>query len=111
MLRSDALILPLKKFPDPYRGISAKLYEYQAASKPILCISDGAPKEYIEKTGSGITIEPGDYVTLAKKILYLKNNKHISKKYGENGHQYVKDNLDILKIGLKMKDELMSIMR
>ncbi len=38
---ADALILPLAEFKKPYRGMSSKLYEYQAVGRPIICCSKG----------------------------------------------------------------------
>ena len=44
---ADALILPLVNFKTPYRGMSSKLYEYQAVGKPIICCSKGIPEVYV----------------------------------------------------------------
>ena len=68
---ADMLILPLRNFGKPYLGISSKIYEYQAVGKPIICCAIGQPAEYIRKTRSGIVVNPGDYKSLAKEILYI----------------------------------------
>ena len=47
--QSNVLILPLAKFKTPYRGMSSKLYEYQAVGKPIICCSNGMPSDYVVK--------------------------------------------------------------
>ena len=99
---ADALILPLKDFGNPYLGISSKLYEYQAAGKPIICCADGQPAKYVKETGSGIVVKPGSYESLAKSVLYLKENLKLTEKLGKNGRRYVEDNLSIEKIGLQM---------
>lgn len=100
---ADALILPLKDSGKPYLGISSKLYEYQAVGKPIICCAAGQPAEYIKETNSGIVVKPGDYQSLAKAILYLKDNPEITRKLGYNGRQYVEENILIEKIGFDMK--------
>ena len=100
--KADVLLLPLRDFGKPYLGISSKLYEYQAVGKPIICCAEGLPAEYIDKTKSGLVVKPGDYESLAKAILYLKENKDIAKKLGISGRQYVMNNLIICKIGLKL---------
>ena len=99
---ADALILPLRDFGTPYLGISSKLYEYQAAGKPIICCAMGQPAEYISKTGSGVIVKPGDYKALTKAILYLRENSDVARKLGISGRRYIEDNLSIEKIGLKM---------
>jgi len=98
---ADALLLPLKDFGRPYLGISSKLYEYQAVSKPIICCAEGQPAEYVKETNSGIVVKPGDYEALAKAVLYLKNNSDLAKKLGGSGRKYVENNLSVDKIGLK----------
>jgi len=99
---ADALLLPLRDFGRPYLGISSKLYEYQAVSKPVICCADGQPAEYVKETNSGIAVKPGDYEALAKAILYLKNNSDLARKLGNSGRRYVEDALSIEKIGKEM---------
>ena len=98
---ADALMLPLRDFGRPYLGISSKLYEYQAAGKPIICCAYGQPAEYVKETKSGIVVKPGDHEALAKAILYLKENPEIAEELGGNGRRYVEDKLSIEKIGLQ----------
>jgi glycosyltransferase involved in cell wall biosynthesis len=105
---ADVLILPLKDFGAPYLGISSKLYEYQAMAKPIICIADGQPADYIKETCSGIIVKPGNYDELVKAILYLKDNPSDARKMGLSGRDYVVDNMSIEQIGFKMKKMLNS---
>ena len=100
---SDALLLPLSGLEFVEMGISSKLYEYQAAGKPIICCSSGQPGRYVSETKSGIVVKPGDYEALAKSILYLRENQGVAKKLGTSGRRYVENNLTIEKIGLKME--------
>ncbi|MEM4523299.1 MAG: glycosyltransferase, partial [Nitrososphaeria archaeon] len=93
----------LKNFGKPYLGISTKLYEYQAVAKPIICCCEGQPADYVKETKSGIVIKPGDYKSLAKAIIYLKQNPEIALRMGLSGRCYVEANLTIDKIGLQMK--------
>jgi glycosyltransferase involved in cell wall biosynthesis len=102
--QADALILPLVEFKKPYRGMSSKLYEYQAVGKPIICCSRGLPKDFVEETRSGVVVYPGDYEALAKAVLDLKENASAARMMGENGRKYVTSEASIEAIGLKMKD-------
>jgi len=99
---ADALLLPLRDFGRPYLGISSKLYEYQAAGKPIICCADGQPAKYIRETNSGIVIKPGNYEALAKAVLYLRENREIAGKLGVSGRQCVEGSLSLNKIGLRI---------
>jgi glycosyltransferase involved in cell wall biosynthesis len=67
--------------------------------RPIICCADGQPAEYVEETGSGIVVKPGDHEALAKAVLYLKNNPDWQKSFGDSGRRYIEDNLSIEKIG------------
>jgi len=100
--QADALILPLRNIGRPYLGFSSKIYEYQAAGKPIICCGEGQPAEHVKETNSGIIIKPGDHKGLAEAILYLHRNMKITRHLGENGRLFVKDNLSLENIGSKM---------
>ncbi|MEM2292292.1 MAG: glycosyltransferase family 4 protein [Candidatus Bathyarchaeia archaeon] len=100
--QADALLLPLRDFGRAYLGISSKLYEYQAAGKPIICIAKGQPAKYVEETNSGIVVKPGDCKALAEAIIFLKKNKHTAEKLSVSGRQYVENHLSIEKIGQQM---------
>jgi glycosyltransferase involved in cell wall biosynthesis len=102
--RSDALILPLAQFKKPYRGMSSKLYEYQAVGKPIICCSSGLPKDYVTETHSGLVVKPGDYLALVDAVIELKTNLVFAQICGENGRKYVEIEASIEAIGLKMKE-------
>jgi glycosyltransferase involved in cell wall biosynthesis len=99
---ADVLLLPLKRFRRPYMGLSSKLYEYQAASKPIICIAEGAPSAYVRETRSGLTIDPDDHEALAVAILFLRDNPEAASNYGRNGRAYVEENVAINQVGSLM---------
>jgi len=102
MMAADALLLPLSGLENVERGISSKLYEYQAAGKPIVCCSSGMPGRYVSETGSGIVVKPGDYKALAEAVLYLKENRAVAESLGASGRRYVESNMSIEKIGSQM---------
>ncbi len=109
MGEADALLLPLSGLGSIEMGLSSKLYEYQAAGKPIVCCSSGQPGRYVSKTESGIVVRPGDYEALAKAILYLRENHDIAEKLGVSGRRYVENNLSIDKIGIEIRDVFKSV--
>jgi len=109
--QADVLILPLAKFKKPYMGFSSKLYEYQAAGKPIICCADGQPAEHVQKTCSGLVVKPGDYEALAKAVMWLKENAKLAWEMAENGRNYVEKEASIEAIGLEMKTIFESMIR
>lgn len=100
---ADVLILPLANFKTPYRGMSSKLYEYQAVGKPIICCSNGIPREYVNQTKCGITVNPGDYKALAAAVLTLKKNSYKASEMGQLGRKFVEENASIKSIGAQLK--------
>ncbi|MFH2110764.1 MAG: glycosyltransferase family 4 protein [Candidatus Bathyarchaeota archaeon] len=101
--QADALILPLRDFGAPYRGISSKIYEYQALAKPIICCAKGQPADYIEETRSGIVVTPGDSRELADAVLLLSEDANLARSLGESGRKYVEQNVALDRIGSRMK--------
>ena len=106
---ADVLLLPLSGLGSIEMGLSTKIYEYQAAGKPIVCCSSGVPGRYISTTRSGIVVKPGDHEALAKAILKLYRNPELAREMGENGKRYVEANLTIEKIGQQMKSIIKAI--
>jgi glycosyltransferase involved in cell wall biosynthesis len=104
LCQADVLVLPLVEFEKPYRGMSSKLYEYQAVGKPIICCSRGLPSVYVKETNSGLAVYPGDYWDLAKAVIELKKNSKLARMMGENGRKYVESEASIEAVGLKMKE-------
>ena len=111
MAEADALLLPLNGIGSIEMGISSKLYEYQAAGKPILCCSNGQPGRYVLETKSGLVVNPGDSEMLLKSILCLTDDPAFAERLGNSGREYVKDNLSIKRIGSTMEQALNSIPR
>lgn len=101
---ADALLLPLNGIGSIEMGISSKLYEYQAAEKPIICCSNGQPRRYILRTNSGLVISPGNNEALAKAVITLKDNPKLAALLGKNGRMCVELESSIDLIGLRMKE-------
>lgn len=102
--QADVLVLPLAEYDTPYRGMSSKLYEYQAVDKPIICCSRGLPSVYVNETNSGLAVYPGDYKALAEAVIRLKENSEFARMMGENGRKYVESEASVEAVGLRMKE-------
>jgi len=85
-------------------GLPTKILEYQALGKPIVCVSNGEAGNYIERTKSGLVVPEKNPDYLAKSILKLINDEQLAQKLGNNGSQYIIENLTIEKIGKKLMD-------
>lgn len=107
---ADVLLLPLSGAAFIEKGISSKLYEYQAAGKPIICSSNGQSAKFVSKTSSGIVVKPNDSEGIAKAVLYLYNNRQIAEKMGKAGRLYVENNFSSEKIALMIEKVFDSVL-
>jgi colanic acid biosynthesis glycosyl transferase WcaI len=108
---ADVLLLPLNGIGSIEMGISSKLYEYQAAGKPIICCSNGQPKSFVLATNSGLVVDPGDYEALAKAVITLRENPELAEKMGKQGRAYAENEASIEALGLRAKNIFQSTQR
>ncbi len=96
---ADALLLPLSGGSSIEKGLATKVYEYQAAGKPIICCSAGYPGRYVRETKSGIVVEPGNYKALARAIRKLHKEREVGLALGGAGQRWVEANMTFERIG------------
>ncbi len=99
MMNANALLLPLSGTENVEKGISSKLYEYQAAGKPIVCCSNGTPGKYVRESGSGLVVRPGDFAGLAAAVLRLYKDAELVSKFGRAGREFVVSRYSIERVG------------
>jgi colanic acid biosynthesis glycosyl transferase WcaI len=110
MMEADVLLLPLNGTENVEKGISSKLYEYQAAGRPIVCCSSGTPGRYIRESGSGLVVQPGDSTGLAAAVLRLYNDPALASELGRSGREYVSSHYSMTRVG-EMVNNLFEKMR
>ncbi|MDG6988702.1 MAG: glycosyltransferase family 4 protein [Nitrososphaerota archaeon] len=99
MMSSDVLIVPLAGTGNIEKGFSSKIYEYQAAGRPIICCSRGVAGIYVAATRSGFVVEPGDYKAVAKAVLFLYSHKAEAIRLGTRGRGVVQQNYTMEAVG------------
>jgi len=80
--------------------VPSKILSMMAAAKPVLAsmpLEGDAPK-LIEKAQCGICIGPENPEGLAEKIVYLAENRELCRKYGQQGREYVTENLSLKRV-------------
>ena len=103
MLESaDAFMLPMANMGFIDSGLPAKIFEYQAYGKPIICISHGESAKYILQTRSGLVVNPGDVDGFVEAVLTLSSNNSLGIELGCHGQDYVFNNLTSDRIGQRM---------
>ena len=96
---ADIFLLPMNSFNIVDQGLPTKTLEYQAMGKPIVCISNGEAGKYIKETHSGLVTGSRDPKELAGLILNLVNDDNLARTMGNNGYNYIKNNLTLEMIG------------
>ncbi|HEX7712755.1 MAG TPA: glycosyltransferase family 4 protein [Bacillota bacterium] len=66
-----------------------KLYEYMAASLPIVCCIDGEARRFVTGLDSGIYVPPEDSGELATGLRRLAANPELRRRLGRNGREFV----------------------
>ena len=95
---ADVFLVPMKNDKFLNMSLPTKILEYQALAKPVICCSNGAPGNHIEKTHSGIRVDCGDFKKVAEAIIKLKEEPVTKKRYGEEGKLYVDTKISFEKI-------------
>ena len=70
------------------------MFEYMACGKPVVSTLIGEGKELIEKTRSGISVEPENPGDLAEAILKLYNDPVMKQSLGLTGMSLVRSKFD-----------------
>lgn len=99
MMNSDVLVVPLAGTGNIEKGFSSKIYEYQAAGRPIICCSRGMAGSYVTATRSGIVVEPGNYKAFGEAVEFLFNHRDEATALGERGRMTVRENYAIKAVG------------
>ena len=103
----DVAIVPLKRL-DIFKGaIPSKIFENLAMKKPILLGVEGEAEQLFIREGKcGWAFEPENYEDLAKKVIYLDQNKNILPEFGNNALSYVKEKFNRDTLAEKFYEEL-----
>jgi glycosyltransferase involved in cell wall biosynthesis len=88
--------------------IPTKLLEYMACARPVILAVDGQSRQIVEQAQAGVFVEPENVDALVKTIGDLAQNPEQRKRLGENGRQYIVDNLSRGKTARHYIDILMA---
>jgi len=91
---SDASMVLLKKTDLFKTVIPSKIFESMAMEKPIILGVEGESKEIIERSESGLCIEPENSNELLKTVLHLYEHREECARLGYNGRKYAMQHHD-----------------
>jgi glycosyltransferase involved in cell wall biosynthesis len=110
LLQSDALVLALKNLPLYKYGISLnKLFDYLAASKPVIFAGDPV-NNIVKDAGCGLVTPPDDSKALADAIIQLYQMSPKERQVmGAKGYAYVEENHSYTKLASELESLLISL--
>jgi glycosyltransferase involved in cell wall biosynthesis len=91
--KSNVCLVPLLKNNLFELAIPSKIFEIMACSKPIILGVKGEAEKFISNNNCGIIVEPENSDDFKNAILSYFNNKDMVVKHGENGVNYVTNNM------------------
>jgi len=91
---ADILFITLKSGENISSTVPGKFQTYLNCNKYILGFIEGETKNLIEEIKIGSVVHPDDYMSLAKEILRLENNRSLLKIQNNIGTSYLKENFD-----------------
>ena len=97
--QADIFVLPMSFVVGFDKGLPTKLLEYQALGKPIVCISNGEASDFVCRTRSGLVCKSKDPQKIAELIMKLVVDRDLAKELGDNGYNFIQENLTLKKIG------------
>ncbi len=90
---SDACLVLLKKSKVFETVIPTKMLEFMSCARPVILGVEGQAREIVERSQSGICIEPENPEQLCEAIQKLRNQEGLRETLGRNGRDYIVRNL------------------
>ncbi|MEX1071666.1 MAG: glycosyltransferase family 4 protein [Anaerolineales bacterium] len=86
-----AILKPLKLYATVYPN---KVFDYMAASRPVLLAIDGVIRQVVENAEAGIFVRPGNAAALAEAIRSLAADPGRAKRMGKAGREYLEKHFE-----------------
>ena len=86
---SDACLVHLRASETFNSVMPSKIFECAAMARPIVLGVRGFAKDFVEKAGCGLSIEPENETELLEAALRLADDGELRSRLGQAGHDYV----------------------
>lgn len=108
--KADIMLVSLKDSPAFALTVPAKIQAYMAASKIILGMINGEGHNLINSSGCGLSVNAGDYKSLAEKAIFLSNISSEEKfKYEKRSLAFYQENFAKEKLMNNLEFNLMNM--
>ncbi len=96
-----AILKPIEMYKTVYPN---KVFDYMAASRPVILAIDGVIREVVKDAEAGIPVIPGNADDLARAIRFLADNRPEGTRMGQNGRKAVEDRFDRRQLSKKFAE-------
>jgi len=86
-----AILKPLELYKTTYPN---KVFDYMAASRPVLLMIDGVIRKVVEEAKCGLFVQPGNADDLAEKTVWLSQHLAKAREMGKAGRQSIIKNFN-----------------
>jgi len=91
---SDACMTLFKDVPILATNSPNKLFDTFAAGRPAIVNTGGWQRELVENNEAGVFARPADPADLADRVLFLRDNPEVARRYGENARRLAEREFD-----------------
>ena len=91
---SDVCLVHLRRSKTFMTVMPSKIFEAAAMARPVILGVCGFAREFVERAGCGLCIEPENDRQLVDAVLKLSADRRHGAELGRAGHEYVKESFD-----------------
>ncbi len=91
---SDACMTIFKDVPILATNSPNKLFDTFAAGRAAIVNTDGWQRALVEQHEAGVFAQPGDPADLAKRVLLLRDDRDLTRRYGDNARRLAEREFD-----------------
>ncbi len=106
---ADCGLVVLKPIPLFTTTYPNKMFDYMAASKPVVLAIDGVAKRLMEEADAGVCVPPGDAPALAAALQQLAADPALARELGRRGRAYVEAHYDRAQLALQMEGLMLAM--
>ena len=103
---SGACLTLFKDVPILATNSPNKLFDTLAAGRPAIVNTDGWQRELVERNEAGAYVRPGDGADLADRLLSLRDNPDVARRYGENARRLAEREFDRRLLAERLREVL-----
>jgi glycosyltransferase involved in cell wall biosynthesis len=103
---SDVCMTIFKDVPILATNSPNKLFDTFAAGRAAIVNTDGWQRELVEEHEAGVFARPGDPADLAERVLFLRDNPELTRRYGQNARRLAEREFDRVVLAERLRGVL-----